>query len=129
MNGEDDPNIAACSDLRDGARHARHCFKILAAVRCNDNDFLVGEPIDDSIDSGAHRRISDEPSPRREQCVDHCVARLKDRVLGHRLAPQRVCRRFGRGKMLVGHRGDDLAVYFLRPGMVDVAAAQPCLDV
>ncbi len=61
--------------------------------------------------------------------VDHGVAGDVDRRGIDVLAAQRLGGGFGGREMLVGDRGDDAAVHFLGPGLVDVARTQPGLDM
>ena len=90
----------------------------LPAKRC----FQLGQP-------AGERRLRGDPRGHPVQRVDHRVAGDVDAGRIDVLGPERCRRDFGRGEMQAGHGADDLAVNLLGPGVIDIARAQPRLDV
>ena len=130
MDREHHRHVRARGDVGDGARDRLHAAaEILAPVRRHRDDPLARKARRERIEPARQRRIGAHPVARRQQRVDHRVA---GDVNGGRIAiflAQRVGCRLRRREIHVGDAGDDAAVDLLGPGMMNVAAAQPRLDM
>lgn len=106
----------------DGAEHAVHGLaQVLAAVRRDEDEagafrpveFGMGVPLAHGGAQGVNAGVSGDPDPG----------------LGFVLVEEVLLARLRRGKVVLAHDVDGLAVKLLRPGAVDVVRAQARLDV
>lgn len=106
----------------DGAEHAVHGLaQVLAAVRRDEDEAGALSPIELGVGVAlAHGGA---------QGVDAGVAGDPDPGLGLALPEQILLARLRRGKVVLAHDVDRLAVELLRPGAVDIVRAQAGLDV
>lgn len=106
----------------DGAEHAVHWLsQVLAAVRRDEDEARAFRPLELGVGVAlAHGGA---------QGVDAGVAGDPDPGLGLALPEQILLARLRRGKVVLAHDVDRLAVELLGPGAVDVVRAQACLDV
>jgi len=130
VDGEDHGDVVARGDPRDRARDRRHAVaKILAPVRGHQDDALTCEPLHDRVEAGTEPWIRRDPVSRPVQRVDHRIARDVDGLRSDVLAQQCVCGGLRRCEVEHRDRCDDPAVHLFGPGVVDVARAQPRLDM
>ena len=130
MNGENHRHIGPGRKLVDGGGDMIHAFaKILAPVTGDANNPLACKP----------RFHLCQPCRQRGPARDfrsHPVQRINHRIAGDVnrggidiFRPQCRRRRCSGGEVLPGDRADHLAIHLFRPGVVDIAAAQPRLDM
>ena len=130
MDGEDHRHILARGELADGRGDPLHpAAEILAPVAGDADDTLACEARLEIGKAARQRGFALDLRRHPVQRVDHRVAGDVDRGCVDILRPQ--CRRRGLGRRAMerGDAADDLAVHFLGPGMVDIAAAKPGLDM
>ena len=130
MDRKQHGNIAACGDPPDGAGDRRHAVaEIFPPMRGDQDDPPAGEPCGDPIETCGQFGIRGDLRTGPMQRVDDRVAGHVDRVRRDRLPAQRLGRRFGGREMQRGDGRDDPPVHLLRPGVVDIAGAQPGFDM
>ena len=98
-------------------------------MRGDGDDPPAGEARRQRVQSGGQRGLCGDPVAHRQQCVDDGIARDVDRGAGHVFGAQGGGGLRCGGEVQVGDHPGHLAVRLFRPWGVDVAAAQPRLDM
>ena len=130
MDGEDHRHVGPRREAADRRSDRLHAFaEALAAMAGDADDALAREPLLETGEAAGERGLLGNARGDPVQRVDDGIAGYVDRSGIDVLAPQRFRGGLGRRAMQRGDRADDLAVHFLGPRMMDVAAAQTGLDV